>query len=355
MKALLRIFSSVAFLLNSLIAIGLIASHFSIYINPKHFFLFGLLGMSFPFWLLLSILFMVYWIYKFNRRFLISLVAIIISYSSLGNMYQMSSDRKENIKAVRVLSYNVRLFNLYKWIDQPSIDQEQIELVVSQKADIIAFQEYHNKNKAVQQLNMPYKKVELIRDDKNFGLALYSKFPIISSRLIHLGTSTNGAMCADLLIDSDTVRVFNVHLASLKLGASDYAFLDNINQNSNEEAIKKGSRKILSNMKLAYVNRSNQVELLQAEIKKSPYPVILMGDFNDIPQSYTYNQLSENLQDAFIESGFGFGKTYTKYLPTFRIDYILHSANWDAYNYKVLDNEKLSDHYPIIVDLLPSN
>ncbi|MFT5970119.1 MAG: vancomycin resistance protein VanJ [Flavobacteriales bacterium] len=348
-------FGKLLFWLNNLSTLALLLSHYFVHIHPGNYYIAGLIAMSYPLWLLINICFFLYWVYRFKKYFLLPLFGFILTWSSIGNLYQglgNSKDLNPN-ESLRILSYNVRLFNLYNWIDEDGIDLKQINLINEQNADIVGIQEYYKKNDNIHLLQFPYKKVKLINPNKNYGLAIYSKYPILNSYLIsNVNNSANAIMRSDIRVDSDTIRVFNAHLASLKLGARDYAFLDNINKEKTEEELKVGTLKILGNMRKAYKSRTFQIDVLKREIANSPYPIVLLGDFNDVPQSYVYHSLTENLNDAFIESGSGFGKTYTRYLPSFRIDYILHHSQWDAFNYKVLNEQELSDHYPVRADLI---
>jgi endonuclease/exonuclease/phosphatase family metal-dependent hydrolase len=98
------------------------------------------------------------------------------------------------------------------------------------------------------------------------------------------------------------------------------------------------------------VYRSIQTEIVQKELQQSPYKKIFCGDFNDVPNSYTYFQIRGNMQDAFLQKGFGLGRTYTGISPTLRIDYILADKAFTVTQFKKMD-VKLSDHYPIVADL----
>jgi len=100
-------------------------------------------------------------------------------------------------------------------------------------------------------------------------------------------------------------------------------------------------------VKNAFHLRAEQVEMVAQHIEKSPYPVVLAGDFNDIPASWSYHQLTQHLNDAF-KSGKGYGQTYIGSIPGFRIDYIMHSDEFSPYNFTTGDVE-YSDHYPIWV------
>ena len=104
----------------------------------------------------------------------------------------------------------------------------------------------------------------------------------------------------------------------------------------------------------AFVQRAGQVREIRQIIADSPYHVILCGDFNDTPASFTYKVLGHELHDAFVDSGRGIGRTYIGKLPSFRIDYIFHSETFDSYNFETMDF-RYSDHLPIVCDLVKTN
>jgi endonuclease/exonuclease/phosphatase family metal-dependent hydrolase len=103
-------------------------------------------------------------------------------------------------------------------------------------------------------------------------------------------------------------------------------------------------------LKNAFIKRARQADMLAEKISESPYPVIICGDFNDTPVSYTYKKIKSSLSDSFMEAGSGIGSTYSKIFPSFRIDYSLHESNMKAiYTERV--RLKLSDHYPVLTYL----
>lgn len=148
-----------------------------------------------------------------------------------------------------------------------------------------------------------------------------------------------------MLIHGDTVRVYNVHLQSIHLSNVDYKFVDDIMNNKKTEELE-NSKNILRRLKRAFIKRSSQSDLVAEHIQNCPYSTIVCGDFNDTPASYSYNNIAQNLKDAFVESGTGFGKTYIGKFPSFRIDYILHSDKYKSYNFRTI-RQKLSDHFPL--------
>lgn len=150
---------------------------------------------------------------------------------------------------------------------------------------------------------------------------------------------------ADLLKEKDTIRIYSMHLASIHLTNDDYKFIKNINKNDQTKNIE-GFKGISSKLIQAYKIRSKEVVRIARHISNSPYKTIVCGDFNDTPISYSYRKIKGELKDAFLESGFGIGNTYAKYLPLFRIDYIFHSEELECISFNKL-NEEFSDHYSI--------
>jgi len=156
--------------------------------------------------------------------------------------------------------------------------------------------------------------------------------------------SANMAIFTDVLIGSDTVRVFNVHLQSYQIDPRKYEIIDSpvIDEKKDLREI----REIGGKLKRAFQIRAEQVREIQKVIDKTHYPIIICGDFNDTPVSYTYQQMRGNLNDAFVSSGSGFGRTYIGKLPSFRIDNIFHSDKYKSYNFHAYDF-RASDHLPV--------
>ncbi len=179
------------------------------------------------------------------------------------------------------------------------------------------------------------------RKKGEYGMAIFSKFPIERAELVQFdGLTGNMCMYADIKYDTGTYRVYNVHLQSFKFKKQDYKFINSMPEDNDEKL--KQSKGILTRIKSAYQKRAQQVEDIKQHISTCEVPYFIVGDFNDPPISYSYNELSKGLKDAFVENGSGMGKTYIGMMPNFRIDYILYPKQFEGLFYKT--NRLSSDH-----------
>ena len=150
-------------------------------------------------------------------------------------------------------------------------------------------------------------------------------------------------------MNKDTIRVYNLHLQSISFSKKDNDFLNDIKQgNESEEDLEK-SKNILRRLKRAFVKRAKQVESIKIHMNSCPYKIVLCGDFNDTPASYTYHELCKTLNDAFVDKGNGLGKTYAGPWPQFRIDYIMFDKRLNCNKFERAE-DTYTDHYPISAD-----
>jgi len=336
----------------------------STYISPAKIWVLAFFGLAFPYILLLNILFMFIWILLLKKEFLVSFIAILMGLNHINDFIPIRIGKtntkgliNESSHQIKVLSYNVRCFNIYDWISDDNTNQDIFNFIKSERPDIICLQEFYSSSKKdyrpekIKKLfaDTPYSHIHYsFKNSKNsgYGIATFSRYPIIKQGTISFPKTTNEAIFTDIVIDDDTVRVYNNHLQSVHLQKRNYNFLDTLSLKYDDEHIRE-IRDISSRLKTAYIKRSAQVDAISAHIKSSRFPVIVCGDFNDTPVSYSYRKMRKGLKDAFISSGQGAGSTYQGIFPYFRIDYIFHDKHFRPILFEKVE-ANLSDHYPIL-------
>ncbi|MBD0333088.1 MAG: endonuclease/exonuclease/phosphatase family protein, partial [Chitinophagaceae bacterium] len=228
-------------------------------------------------------------------------------------------------------------------------------------ADVLCFQEffhstdptyYDNLNYVMKNLGYPYYFYSWGGDgDKQWvGQIILSRIPITTTGMIRYPPPgmPESLIYADVVFRGDTIRFFTTHLQSMRLKKEDYERIESIKKPDDNVFI--NSRNIFSKWKRAAVYRSTQADIVKKVTSESPYPYILCGDFNDVPNSYTYYTISDGLQDAFLKKGFGIGRTYAFLSPTLRIDYILTTKNLFIQQFNRLV-KNYSDHYMLVADV----
>lgn len=325
---------------------------FGYYVDPRTTPLLALMGLGYPLLLLSNLLFIAYWAFKAKRQFWISLLAVVLSWGQLTTFYRIKTKTLVPDKeTLDVMSFNVRMFNRYQWLEQDSVAANIKNLVDQAQPDILFIQEYYTYQETPS-FNLPYSYIQATNDGKNYGLAIFSNYRIVrTGRVMYKSpgmTQNDEFIYADLVIGSDTVRAVNTHLASVKLDYRDYALLENPNAEPQEE-VKKGLFTILERILHAFERRAHQVDILLQFMEETHLPVILAGDLNDTPSSRAYRRITHILEDAYVAAGSGFSSTYTRMPIPLRIDHLFFSQGFTIYDHEVLDEVKLSDHYPILV------
>lgn len=335
----LTFFEKILFFINSVLAVLFLISLLLPYVKPSIFPLLSILSLFSPLIIIINILFIFFWITKLKKEFLLSFIVLAIGYGTVVKFVNFSNNTQyisEN--SLSVISYNVRLFNLYKWIDRVGVDEEIYSFLQDENTDIICLQEYKKNNLQLSSYNYSY---EFLRGkNSNYGQAIFSKFPIINKGSIDLESNSNSAIFSDIIIRNDTIRIYNIHLQSFTFDKN--IQLSDINSKNNI---------IVGSVSNTFIDQQNQVEILQKHIEKCPYKLILSGDFNNTAFSYTYNKLKDNLNDSFIKKGNGLGITYNYNFIPMRIDYILLSKDFRVNKFKTY-KINLSDHEPIFSEII---
>jgi endonuclease/exonuclease/phosphatase family metal-dependent hydrolase len=352
----------------NLIFIGLLlSSYLSLYVSPEKFWPIAFTGLAYPVFLICNLFFILFWLVFLKKYFLLSLVTILIGFNQIKTVVKFSGPERtlsyEN--SIKVMTYNVRLFDLYNWRSEYSRATRSsiFELIKTESPDILCLQEYYSgagkqanfADTICQKAGYKYRDIKLINKDNKglpYGLAIFSKYPVIQASILEFPNSkVNFCQWCDVRIGKDTVRILNMHLESVKFGKEDYNFVSEIaNTPANNDNLKRGSIAIIDKMHFAYIKRAAQIKTIAEFVHKCPYPVILNGDFNDTPISYSYRQISNELTDAFVEAGKGLGQSYAQKLPMLRIDYIFHSTAFKAIESRTIEKD-YSDHYPVVARL----
>jgi len=351
----------VILVLNLLGAAAMILAYMAPLINPARMFFPALFGLAYPYLLMLHLAFLCYWLIRLKKEILISFLVILLGWNQLNSLIPVSFRPSEipvnasGDRYMKVLSYNVRGFDIYDWSHKPEAKQEIFIFLESQQPQLVCFQEYYSSlsGQTHQDISrqidyLPYNAVYYTADPANrkgFGIATFSKYPILKKSRIPFNSSSNAAMYTDILFRNDTIRVFNIHLQSISFQKDNYAFMDTARLMYSNEQINE-IRAIGSRLKTAFSKRAEQAEVIARYINDSPHPVVVIGDFNDTPQSYAYRKIKRGLDDSFRKTGRGFGNTYAGELPSFRIDYILYSPPLLSAGFTRIKTGN-SDHYPI--------
>ncbi len=354
MRRLLKWVLNILTLVLGLLLAGAYTSQF---LNPGVFWPVSFLGLIFPVVLVGSIILLIILVINRSKASFIILGLLLIGWNPIRKSFNIfsTSQTVENTPGVRIMSYNVRIFDNFNWTGQENSGQKLLDFVAERKPDIICFQEFMVKNTGnfglesiTQKLDFaPYKHIKYIYEgSKNkVGLAIFSKYPIIHTGSKYLSDHDQLYIYADIKIKEDTIRIVNNYLESNRFSQKQINLIDSITSKSPKEK-KNEYLGIIRNMKSAYIKRAEQANHIHDEILLSPHPVIVTGDFNDTPVSYSYQTISKGLKDAFVSSGQGLGATYWQFILPLRIDYLLHGPEILSSEFTTHD-VRFSDHRPI--------
>jgi endonuclease/exonuclease/phosphatase family metal-dependent hydrolase len=351
-----KILHRILLIVNAFFAFALLLSYLAVLISPGDFALPAFFGLAYPYLLLVNIILVIVWAMLLRFEALISVVVIAIGFNHFSNYIKLSKPSGDKTKTIKVLSYNVRLFNFFE--DNHGITSEKkiIQFLKNQKPDIICLQEFFilGNPKVEESLMIAalgggyYSHLKVIVSGKNrfYGIITLSKFPIVrKGEIIHPGSSSL-SIYTDVLIQKDTFRIYNNHLQSFRLHRMERSFIDELTTPDDKQTISE-VKNISNSLKKGFIKRSLQAQVVKDHINKSPFPVMVIGDFNDTPVSYAYRKIRKGLNDSFVNSGYGAGFTYKGNYPPNRIDYILYD-NALTNSYFEIIKVKYSDHYPII-------
>lgn len=339
------------------------------YINTGKYWFVAFPGLIFPFLFFALIGFFIFWLFAKSKWAWLSLIVIVIGSQQIFAVFGFQPAKKfEMVKqphTLRLFHWNVEGWDDYlskQGYNESSYAPQMMDLISRQNADILCFEEYADiKNlednysiaSSIQKMGFPYYHFAETDSNHNYnskGVIIFSKFPILNSGIINYGRHSNAEhlIFIDIRKDKKTFRIFTTHLQSVRFGYSDYRSLRRLRHAKDPGY--HDSRTIASKLKTGYEYRYDQSQMVRDQINKSPYPVIITGDFNDVPNSNTYFTIKGNLQDAFLVKGNFIGRTFRYISPTLRIDYILADTSFKVTQFRII-HVPYSDHYPLEADL----
>jgi endonuclease/exonuclease/phosphatase family metal-dependent hydrolase len=374
--ATFRHFSRRLFVISNIVAVILfLLACANSFLHPGRWWFISLLGLAFPLLLILVIALFVFGLFfpSCRRWSLLSLLALILGWSNIhsfwafhpGEHFHFQQQKPPN--SLRVLTWNCRSFDEFITKKKGSSGHrpKMLDFIGEQDADIVCLQEFYNARKGQDtnlmyirgQLHYPYSYFsrDVARPDGTYegGVVIFSRYPFTDSLIMHYPLqngmrTTESLIAADVKVGNDTVRVFTTHLQSVLFKSKDFHDIQIIK--NVDDSILSASRSIVKKLRYAFRQRGDQAEQVRAQLDKSPYPALICGDFNDVPNSYTYFTIRGSWKDAYISKGFGIGRTYVHISPTLRIDYILADPRLPVLQCRKF-SLPYSDHNPVMADL----
>ena len=318
-------------ILGLLLSVSCLVPHISVTQLPY----LSLLSLLVPLLVLFNFIFLIYWWIQGSRYLWFPLLVLVMGYFFLGTFFKFTlSEQPIHKEDISVMSFNTRGFNKIGSIKEKAIGPQIVDLVRSEDPDIVCFQEFdHRRDQGNNFEGYRYSYINF--EHGKVVQAIYSKFPIVNKGSLDFPDTANNAIFADIVIQKDTVRVYNLHLQSHKIIPS------------MRHISKKPKAKLIKRMAKSFAKQQEQADLFNKDRNASPYKKIICGDLNNTQYSNVYRQIKGDMWDSFLEEGTGYGRTYNfKYYPV-RIDFILVDKAFDVRAHKNYD-VKLSDHFPVM-------
>lgn len=306
----------------------------------------AMLVYALPLLIIGNIVFLIYWIIRLRFHWaLMPLITILCCIPYVGTILQLgSTDEKADIKSgIKLATYNVARFS---GETTGFIAQDILSEMKRQKVDIVCFQEYNDfsgdkKNSDYYKDYFPHSAFG------NNDMVIYSRYPIVNKKNIDFEQTSNSAMWVEVNINDNIYRIYNVHLETTGINS----MLHRAAKLQNKGVEVQGNaliNAIYGNYTIGMIARSGQANMLAMDMRESEAPVIVCGDFNDVPYSYVYNTMLGDKVDGFKECGSGFMYTFRGGNKKVRIDYIFHDKAMEGLTYYKKELS-YSDHYPIFM------
>jgi len=313
--------------------IATLISFASVLISPQVLKISGFVSLLIPAFLILNTFLVGYFLIKLSKKILLPVLALAIGFKLILITIPFKSDRIEG-GDFSVLSYNL------KWMVETEKGggfNNALDWISEDDAQIKCFQEFNARRNIVASIKNSGEYESVIGGRSN-TLAIFSKGKIVNSGLLFSKENINNVLYADVLVKNDTIRVYNVHLESMGI---------EIDEMSTTEEVRDAYDKLKSKFLNGSVQRAEQIEVLLEHVANCSYPIIISGDFNDVPYGYNHFKLKQKFNNAFENAGKGFGFTFNGGLPFLRIDNQFYSASLVVHKFETLRDVFYSDHFPI--------
>ena len=344
--------------------VALVGSYIAPYISPAVLWPIAFLGLAFPLIFIINFCFVIYWLLQWDIRIWYTIAVLLLGSFHIYHFIQFGTKKTEQTNnRINIVSFNTHNFGVYEH-DNIYDSALFFNTLRNLKPDIMCFQEFVDiktdvDTKMYKQLFKEYKNLYKVNVDDNdsnptgYSVSIFTKYKILESGVVErVNAGGNCTIYCDVVTNKDTLRIINTHLKSISFQQGDFETFTGLKNGNNQSFFNlKGIKNIFARLKYAFVYRSRQVDIVKTFIDYSPYKVIICGDFNDSPTSYSYNMLRGDKKDAFVESGSGISPTYIGKMPNFRIDYILCHKSFQVFNYKP-QKLNFSDHKMISATLL---
>ena len=305
----------------------------------------AMLVYALPLLIIANAVFLIYWLIRLRFHWaLMPLITLLCCIPYIGTLFQIgSTDEKADAKSgIKFASYNVARFS---GETTGFIALDILSEMKRQKVDIVCFQEYNDfsgdkKNSDAYKDYFPYSAFG------NNDMVVYSRYPIVNKKNIDFEQTNNSAMWVEVNVNDNIYRIYNVHLETTGINSA----LHKASKLANKGVDVQGNalvNAIYGGYTIGMIARSGQANMLAMDMRESEAPVIVCGDFNDVPYSYVYNTMLGDKIDGFKECGSGFMYTYRGGKKV-RIDYIFHDKGLEGISYYKKELS-YSDHYPVFM------
>lgn len=361
----LSLFSRLVLFANLLAAMVLLLSYSASWFSPQHFWPMAFLGLLFPALAIVNMAFIPYWALVKRPLLLLPLMVLLPGLELMTRYvrWNTSTDPAASETHLKVVSYNVSAYERRQWSDEQHepYTHQFLSFFHKEQPDILCIQEhlaYDDTERKIRQMiqdtaGTPHYFLKKYYNTyrRSQAIGIFTRYPIVNhgfEQSYYQGRERTFFVYADMDVHEDTIRVYSIHLQSNSLNEEEFLFTTtpNLGDKEYQSRARIKAMSLTRKLKYAFQRRAKQIDILEAHIRNSPYPVIVAGDLNDTPASYTFARLNSILTDSYKRRSGGKIYTYQGNFPSFRIDYIFHDHHFQAANTQII-KQKYSDHYPL--------